>query len=102
MVIIMFCIQDTVIGLQALAQYAALVYSDGLDLTVTASYPNSVSPIGTFEITDDNSLLVQEEKLPDTSPVNIEISGQGCFVLQVCVCLYVCVFVYIRVLIEVA
>jgi len=74
--------QDTVIGLQALAQYASLVYSDGLDLTVSASYPNSASSFATFEVSDENSLVVQEEKLPDASPVNIDVSGQGCFVLQ--------------------
>lgn len=71
------------IGLQALAQYASLVYSDGLDLTVSASYPNSASSFATFEVSDENSLVVQEEKLPDASPVNIDVSGQGCFVLQV-------------------
>ncbi|XP_075579145.1 alpha-2-macroglobulin-like protein 1 [Pelecanus crispus] len=74
--------QDTVVGLQALAKYAALTYGSNGDFTVTVT-----SPTGTaqdFVLHKSNRLVLQRaalHELPGT--YGVQARGQGCALVQV-------------------
>ena len=74
-------LQDTVLALQALAQFAALAHRDDLDVQVMltgTAWSYNVS------VTDENRLLLQKQEgqtLPST--LKYAVSGTGCVLVQV-------------------
>ena len=82
MVINISSLQDTVVGLQALANYAALVYGGGIDLTVTFSDQHG-NGFPTYTVSDENSLLLQRHPLSVPNLLSLEVTGSGCALVQV-------------------
>ncbi|XP_055082249.1 alpha-2-macroglobulin-like protein 1 isoform X1 [Periophthalmus magnuspinnatus] len=75
--------QDTVVTLQALALYSALVYSPEGQSTVTVQSPSGQL---TFEVNQNNKLLYQEKILKDmTGTYTVEVKGNTCAAIQVSV-----------------
>ncbi|XP_069099106.1 alpha-2-macroglobulin-like protein 1 isoform X2 [Pleurodeles waltl] len=74
--------QDTVVALQALAKYAALMYSDKPLATVQVIGPDSF--LRRFTVEEENRLLFQRGTLP-VVPGNYTVSaeGSGCVFVQV-------------------
>ncbi|XP_076102752.1 alpha-2-macroglobulin-like isoform X5 [Mytilus galloprovincialis] len=77
--------QDTIVALQALARYATLVYQGGVNVSIEMTEQNKNHPdrTTTFNIDDDNTLVLQSEKiklLPST--VEAKVSGVGCAMVQ--------------------
>ncbi|NWH53133.1 OVOS protein, partial [Fregata magnificens] len=73
--------QDTVVALQALAQYGYLTFSKKSLNTVKVNFMES--PSKTFQVNDKNRFLLQQASLP-TIPGNysVEVKGTGCVYLQ--------------------
>ncbi|NXT78497.1 OVOS protein, partial [Zapornia atra] len=73
--------QDTVVALQALAQYGYLTFSKNSLNTVKVNFIES--PSKTFQVNDKNRFLLQQASLP-TIPGNysVEVNGTGCVYLQ--------------------
>ncbi|NXY08134.1 OVOS protein, partial [Pteruthius melanotis] len=73
--------QDTVVALQALAQYGYLTFSKENLNTVKVHFQESPSEI--FEVNDKNRFLLQQASLP-TIPgsYSVEVNGTGCVYLQ--------------------
>ncbi|NWV04877.1 OVOS protein, partial [Ptilonorhynchus violaceus] len=73
--------QDTVVALQALAQYGYLTFSKKNLNTVKVHFMGSPSKI--FQVNDKNRFLLQQASLP-TIPGNysVEVNGTGCVYLQ--------------------
>ncbi|NXL53289.1 OVOS protein, partial [Podilymbus podiceps] len=73
--------QDTVVALQALAQYGYLTFSKNNLNTVKVDFMES--PSETFQVNDKNRFLLQQTSLP-TIPGNYsaEVQGSGCVYLQ--------------------
>ncbi|NXX61349.1 OVOS protein, partial [Scopus umbretta] len=73
--------QDTVVALQALAQYGYLTYSKKSLNTVKVNFMES--PSKTFQVNDKNRFLLQQTSFP-TIPGNysVEVNGTGCVYLQ--------------------
>ncbi|NWV66407.1 OVOS protein, partial [Malurus elegans] len=73
--------QDTVVALQALAQYGYLTFSKNSVNTVKVNFTESPSKI--FQVNDKNRFLLQQASLP-TIPgsYSVEVSGTGCVYLQ--------------------
>ncbi|KAM7130913.1 ovostatin-like [Ciconia maguari] len=73
--------QDTVVALQALAQYGYLTFSKKSLNTVKVNFMES--PSKTFQVNDKNRFLLQQASLP-TIPGNysLEVNGTGCVYLQ--------------------
>ncbi|KFQ69904.1 Ovostatin, partial [Phaethon lepturus] len=73
--------QDTVVALQALAQYGYLTFSKISLNTVKVNFMES--PSKTFQVNDKNRFLLQQASLP-TIPGNysVEVNGTGCVYLQ--------------------
>ncbi|KFU99308.1 Ovostatin, partial [Pterocles gutturalis] len=73
--------QDTVVALQALAQYGYLTFSKKSLNTVKVNFMESHSQ--TFQVNDNNRFLLQQASLP-TIPGNysVEVNGTGCVYLQ--------------------
>ncbi|NXR00630.1 OVOS protein, partial [Sagittarius serpentarius] len=73
--------QDTVVALQALAQYGYLTFSKKNLNTVKVNFMQS--PSKTFQVNDKNRFLLQQASLP-TIPGNysVEVNGTGCVYLQ--------------------
>ncbi|NWI57061.1 OVOS protein, partial [Calyptomena viridis] len=73
--------QDTVVALQALAQYGYLTFSKRSLNTVEVHFTESPSKI--FQVNDKNRFLLQQASLP-TIPGNysVEVNGTGCVYLQ--------------------
>ncbi|NXW60108.1 OVOS protein, partial [Eurystomus gularis] len=73
--------QDTVVALQALAQYAYLTFTKKSLNTVKVNFMES--PSKTFQVNDKNRFLLQQASLP-TIPGNysVEVNGTGCVYLQ--------------------
>uniref|UniRef100_A0A8C3I069 Ovostatin n=1 Tax=Chrysemys picta bellii TaxID=8478 RepID=A0A8C3I069_CHRPI len=69
--------QDTVIALQALADYGAATYSENGQNTVKISSSKPFEKV--FEVNSQNRLLLQQSSLPDV-PGNytLEVNGNGC------------------------
>ncbi|NXV73662.1 OVOS protein, partial [Atlantisia rogersi] len=74
--------QDTVVALQALAQYGYLTFSKESLNTVKVNFIEP--PSKTFQVNDKNRFLLQQASLP-TTPGNysVEVNGTGCVYLQV-------------------
>uniref|UniRef100_A0A8C2YY14 Alpha-2-macroglobulin-like n=1 Tax=Cyclopterus lumpus TaxID=8103 RepID=A0A8C2YY14_CYCLU len=72
--------QDTVVALQALALYSALVFSPGGSSAVTVQTPSGQLM---FEVNQNNKLLYQETELHDTTgKFSLEVKGTTCAVMQ--------------------
>uniref|UniRef100_A0A8C6JTV4 Uncharacterized protein n=1 Tax=Melopsittacus undulatus TaxID=13146 RepID=A0A8C6JTV4_MELUD len=73
--------QDTVVALQALAQYGYLTFSKNSLNTVKVNLMES--PSKTFQVNDKNRFLLQQASLP-AIPGNysVEVNGTGCVYLQ--------------------
>ncbi|NWW63985.1 OVOS protein, partial [Ifrita kowaldi] len=73
--------QDTVVALQALAQYGYLTFSKKSLNTVEVHFMDSPSKI--FQVNDKNRFLLQQASLP-TIPgsYSVEVNGTGCVYLQ--------------------
>ncbi|NXY18289.1 OVOS protein, partial [Atrichornis clamosus] len=73
--------QDTVVALQALAQYGYLTFSKTSLNMVKVQFMESPSKI--FQVNDKNRFLLQQASLP-TLPGNysVEVNGTGCVYLQ--------------------
>ncbi|NWV93529.1 OVOS protein, partial [Machaerirhynchus nigripectus] len=73
--------QDTVVALQALAQYGYLTFSKKSLNTVKVHFMESSSKI--FQVNDKNRFLLQQASLP-TIPgsYSVEVNGTGCVYLQ--------------------
>ncbi|NXC97959.1 OVOS protein, partial [Certhia familiaris] len=73
--------QDTVVALQALAQYGYLTFSKINLNTVKVHYMETPSKV--FQVNDKNRFLLQQASLP-TIPgsYSVEVNGTGCVYLQ--------------------
>nr|XP_009681142.1 PREDICTED: ovostatin-like [Struthio camelus australis] len=73
--------QDTVVALQALAQYGYLTFSKKSLNTIKVSFMQLPSKV--FQVNDKNRFLLQQASLP-TIPGNysVEVNGTGCVYLQ--------------------
>ncbi|XP_059672346.1 ovostatin [Gavia stellata] len=73
--------QDTVVAIQALAQYGYLTFSKQSLNTVKVNFMES--PSKTFQVNNKNRFLLQQASLP-TIPGNysVEVNGTGCVYLQ--------------------
>lgn len=76
-------IQDTVIGLQALAEFAKLIYTDGIQASVTVSEKDSQQTVAQFEVTNDNSFVEFSQSIPNVTDLTVQANGKGCFMFQV-------------------
>ncbi|XP_071413375.1 ovostatin-like [Pithys albifrons albifrons] len=73
--------QDTVVALQALAQYAYLTFSKTSLNTVEVHFMESPSKI--FQVNDKNRFLLQQASLPKIpGKYSVEVNGTGCVYLQ--------------------
>ncbi|KAF8794905.1 Murinoglobulin-1 like protein [Argiope bruennichi] len=71
--------QDTCVGLDALSEFAKLVYADPLDISVSIKGGLNEH----VQIDEDNKLLVQRNKVTQIpSQLNIDATGTGCGLLQ--------------------
>ncbi|KFP08055.1 Ovostatin, partial [Calypte anna] len=69
--------QDTVVALQALAQYGYLIFSKKNNNTV------KVSSLETLQVNDKNRFLLQQASLPSIpGNYSVEVNGTGCVYLQ--------------------
>nr|UVH36225.1 sea star footprint protein 9 [Asterias rubens] len=78
--------QDTVMALQALADYSMMAYSGGnLDISLGIKF-SCDDDIRKLHVTQENSLLLQIEQIPEV-PVEIKMTatGSGCALTQVIV-----------------
>lgn len=77
-----FSFQDTVVALQALAQYGYYTFSKETRNTVKVNFMEI--PKKVFEVNDKNRFLLQQTALP-TVPGNysVEAHGTGCVYMQV-------------------
>ncbi|XP_045202749.2 CD109 antigen-like [Mercenaria mercenaria] len=77
--------QDTVIALQALAEFGALIHSDNFNVDVDINgTPNSFSH--TFNIDAQNALLLQSVDAPsDTTNIDIKATGTGTALVEIAV-----------------
>lgn len=75
--------QDTVIGLQALALYAELVYSDGKDVSVDISTTEGNLQEEACHVTSQNDLVMYEYEIHEC-PNNLRVfaEGEGCVLFQ--------------------
>merc|ERR1712142_213264 len=76
--------QDTVVALQALSMYAQIVTRIPLDMTVDITERHEiVNKLNTFKMNEENSLLLQTQKLTKLpSKLELESSGSGCAMVQ--------------------
>ncbi|KAG8180430.1 hypothetical protein JTE90_022776 [Oedothorax gibbosus] len=71
--------QDTCVGLEALSHFAKLVYKDPVDIEVSVKGGLEQK----VEISQDNKLLVQRNKVAEVpSVLDIEATGSGCGLIQ--------------------
>jgi len=77
--------QDTCVGLQALAQYAASIFSSKMNINI--DFESNKSPFTTdhvLKIDDENRLVLQKYRIQESLPVNISLAatGLGCALAQ--------------------
>ena len=70
------------IGLQAIAKYASLIYSNGISVGIAVTN-SSRNTIASFTINNDNSLVEYREQMNDITDIRMTASGTGCFLFQV-------------------
>merc|ERR1712156_1290304 len=74
--------QDTMIALQALAEYSLKITEEDNNLSIKMDTGNDSFE---FDVNEDNELLLQKQKLvldSNQNSVKAEIQGEGCFVVQ--------------------
>ena len=75
--------QDTMIALQAMAEYTLQITKSDNDLNLKVKAGDEDFA---YEITEENELLLQSDKLnldPENLPkVTAEVNGEGCFMVQ--------------------
>ncbi|XP_078607169.1 CD109 antigen-like isoform X4 [Branchiostoma floridae x Branchiostoma japonicum] len=75
--------QDTVVGLQALAYFAAGVRAGGLDMTVTITSDTDAAFSHTFTVNDQNAIVLQQVEIPNlTGTLTARAQGTGMGLLQ--------------------
>ncbi|NXE66630.1 A2ML1 protein, partial [Calcarius ornatus] len=75
--------QDTVVSLQALAQYAALIPQEMRDVKVAVK-GKGASPLE-FHVHRNNKLVLHQASLPaDTGSYTVQVTGSGCVYVQRC------------------
>ena len=67
-------------ALNALAEYASLVYGDGVNMRVQV---NGQDFSKTFRVSDTNSLVLQSEKISVPNRLAVTATGTGCVLFQV-------------------
>ncbi|NWV38184.1 OVOS protein, partial [Grantiella picta] len=73
--------QDTVVALQALAQYGYLTFSKKSHNTVKVQFMESPGKV--FQVNDKNRFLLQQASLPTVpGSYSVEVNGTGCVYLQ--------------------
>lgn len=78
--------QDTILGIEALAQIATKIASKERNVVVRVAYETLTNEKQTFEfnVSPDNSLVLQSKVLPkDSKNVKIEADGHGCALVEV-------------------
>merc|ERR1712029_844462 len=78
--------QDTMIALQALAEYSLKISEEETSLEIEFEHDDTDDDLD-FEVTEDNKLLLQMQKLTldptkSASKVSVEVEGSGCFMVQ--------------------
>ena len=86
--LIVECLQDTVVALQALAEFAKVAYSEGTSIKAFVEFTplddEGSGEVFPFTITTLNRLVLEEETLPSLpAQVTLIASGAGCALLQV-------------------
>ncbi len=76
----MFYFQDTVVALQALADFASLAYGDAGSTSVEVSGDGIQE---TFSVSSDNKLLLQRQQIVLPNVINFKVAGDGCVFVQV-------------------
>ena len=72
------------VALQSLAEYAALVYSDDVDVRVTARDSYDTPALGEqLRVTAENSLVLHRYDVPVPNTLSYSVSGTGCVLVQV-------------------
>ena len=79
--------QDTMIALQALAEYSLKISEEETSLEIEFEHDDTDDDDLDFEVTEDNKLLLQMQKLTldptkSASKVSVEVEGSGCFMVQ--------------------
>merc|ERR1712018_878868 len=79
--------QDTMIALQALAEYSLKISEEETSLEIEFEHEDTDDDDLDFEVTVDNRLLLQMQKLTldptkSASKVSVEVEGSGCFMVQ--------------------
>jgi len=78
--------QDTMVALQAIAEYSKRLQEDEVDLDINVTSESGETKLQTpFEINQDNQLLFNQEKLlveGKTTTVKAKVSGVGCAMIQ--------------------
>merc|ERR1711953_1274909 len=79
--------QDTMIALQALAEYSSKISEEDTSLEIEFEHDDTNDDELDFEVTEDNKLLLQMQKLTldptkSASKVSVEVEGSGCFMGQ--------------------
>lgn len=74
--------QDTIVGLEALANFAAKISSKDTKIKIEAKTEPATNLY--FDINRDNALVLQSQKIPsDTKTVRINASGKGFALLEI-------------------
>lgn len=76
-----YLLQDTVLGLQALSEFAKRIQSDQAEFTISIRQSDVLQV--QFDINSGNSFVYHEFQLPDTNSISVATNGSGCFLLQV-------------------
>lgn len=77
-----FSFQDTVVAIQALAQYGYLTFSKESHNTVKVNFMEI--PKKAFHVNDENRFLLQQTSLPTVlGNYSVEVYGTGCVYMQV-------------------
>ena len=74
--------QDTMIALQAMAEYTLQITKSDNDLKLKVKAGEDFA----YDVTEENELLLQSDKLnldpADLPKVTVEVDGEGCFMVQ--------------------
>ena len=73
-------LQDTIIGLQALAKYAEVVFGKSTDLDVTIT---GLGISETISVDQTNSLVLHQKPVQVPNSLVIKTKGTGCVFIQV-------------------
>ena len=71
------------IGLQALAAYAELIYDGGISADISVKEKGTNNEAASFNLNSGNSLVEFTTMIPRVRDLTISASGKGCFLIQV-------------------